>query len=67
MKSLVLARMKEEGLAEPDMKPSDVDLEKDYVSSESRFVLGYSTVRIRVRIRVRGSCMSLVLIPLMWI
>ena len=42
MKSLVLERMREKGVAESDMKPSDVDLEKDYVSSESRFVLTYS-------------------------
>ena len=40
MKSLVLARMKEKGVAEPDMKPTDIDLEKDYMSSESRFVCG---------------------------
>ena len=39
MKSLVLERMREKGVAESDMKPSDVDLEKDYVSSESRFCL----------------------------
>ncbi|CAB3993240.1 cytosolic carboxypeptidase 2-like, partial [Paramuricea clavata] len=35
VKSLVLARMKEKGVAEPDMKPTDIDLEKDYMSSES--------------------------------
>ena len=38
VKSLVLEKMREKGVAESDMKPSDVDLEKDYVSSESRFV-----------------------------
>jgi hypothetical protein len=32
--------MKEKGVAEPDMKPTDIDLEKDYMSSESRFVCG---------------------------
>ena len=42
VKSLVLARMKEKGVAEPDMKPTDIDLEKDYMSSESRFVCGKS-------------------------
>jgi uncharacterized protein YggE len=41
MKSLVLERLQEQGVAEPDMKLSDVDLEKDYMSSESRFVSGY--------------------------
>ena len=38
VKSQVLEKMREKGVAESDMKPSDVDLEKDYVSSESRFV-----------------------------
>ena len=41
MKSLVLERMKEKGVAKPGMKASDVDLERDYVSSQSRFVFKY--------------------------
>ncbi|XP_028412237.1 cytosolic carboxypeptidase 2-like isoform X3 [Dendronephthya gigantea] len=35
VKSLILERMKEKGLAEPDMKLSDVDLGTDYVTSDS--------------------------------
>ena len=35
VKTLVLGRLKKQGVAEPDMKLSDVDLEKDYMSSGS--------------------------------
>lgn len=43
VKGLVLERMKVKGLAEADMKPSDVDLDKYFVSSESRFVIALLT------------------------
>ena len=38
MKSLVLERMKKKGVADPDMKIADVDLDRDYLS-ETRFVV----------------------------
>lgn len=42
VKSMVLERMKEEGVALPDMNLSDVDLDRDYASGiESRQVLHF--------------------------
>ena len=52
VKSQVLEKMREKGVAESDMKPSDVDLEKDYVSSESRFV--FTPIRATVLLLKAG-------------
>ena len=42
VKALVLERMKEKGIAKPDMDPSDVDLNRDYTSElESRCVVRF--------------------------